>query len=304
MRYKRIWVRRIICFLAGTMSYYSNLSASVQAEFPVDSLPEHFMSYHASDKLNYVGKELYDYINGGAELYLSYGLVSMTGCKYNGDNDLPQVTVEIYEMTSSANAFGVYTQSRDKEEQDYGQGSQSFPDFILFWKDRYFVIVNTQEVTPESGNAIRYLAGLIDKSIPETGETPAIIRCLPEKGLSPAGFLYFHHYIWLNAYFFIADYNIVNINEQTDAILAKYGEADARSYLLIVEYPDEKTALEACEHLREKYAPELNATNPLVELEDETWFTVWTQGNKLGAIFNGMSREETEKLYQNTIINM
>jgi hypothetical protein len=279
----------------------ANLTA--QGKFPVDSLPEHFMSYRAAGKLNYVGQELYDYINGGAELYLSYGLVSMTGCKYNSGDNLPQVTVEIYEMTSPANAFGVYTQSRDREEHNYGQGSQSFPDFILFWKDRYFVVVNTQGVTPESEKAIHYLAGLIDRSIPGTGETPAIIRDLPEEGLSPAGFLYFHHYIWLNAYFFIADYNIIHIDEHTDAVLAKYGDADARSYLLLVAYPDDAKAAEACTHLRQKYAPELNADNPFVELEDGSWFTAWTQQNKLGAIFNGNSREQTEKLYHAVITN-
>jgi hypothetical protein len=282
---------------------YANMSASVQEKFPVDSLPEQLGLYQVTDKLNYTGKELYDYINGGAELYLSYGLVSMTGCKYNGEN-LPQITVEIYEMTSPKNAFGVYTQSRDKEEQDYGQGSQSFPDFILFWKDRYFVIVNTQEVIPESEDAIQYLAKLIDKSIPDKGEIPLLVSALPEEDLTPSGFLYFHHYIWLNAYFFIADYNIVLIDENTDAVLAKYGDADARSYLLLVEYPDEEKALEAGEQLRKKYAPELNADHPLIQLEDKTWFTVWTKGNKLGAIFNGHSQEKTEKLFKSTINNM
>jgi hypothetical protein len=293
---------RVIYFLLFTM-IGSNLLASVQGKFPVDSLPEHFDSYLATDKLNYTGKELYDYINGGAELYLSYGLVSMTGCKYNGDN-LPQITVEIYEMTSAKNAFGVYTQSRDKEEQDYGQGSQSFPDFILFWKDKYFVIVNTQEVIPESESAIKYLAGLIDKSIPETGETPAIVDALPKEDLVPAGFLYFHHYIWLNAYFFIANYNIIHIDENTDAVLAKYGDANSRSYLLLTEYPDAEKVLEAYQDLKAKYAPELNTENRFVELEDKTWFTAWIQGNTLGAIFNGSSREQTEKLYNATINNL
>jgi hypothetical protein len=253
--------------------------------------------------LNYTGEDLYDYINGGAELYLSYGLVSMTGCKYNGEN-LPQITVEIYEMTNSKNAFGVYTQSRDKDEHLYGQGSQSFPDFILFWKDRYFVIVNTQEASPESTAAIQSLATLIDSSIPEVCEIPTIMQCLPQEDLDQAGYLYFHHYIWLNAYFFIADYNITHISEDTDAALAKYGEASARSYLLLTEYPDEAKALEAYESLRERYAPELTAANPFVELEDNTWFTLWTKGNHLGAIFNGSSREKTEKLYQATLNNM
>ena len=280
-----------------------NLSASPQDKFPALQLPEQFMSYHVTDTLNYTNKNLYDYIDGGAELYLSYGLVSMTGCKYNGDS-LPQVTVEIYEMSDSKNAFGVYTQSRDKDESVYGQGSQSFPDFILFWKGKYFVIVNAQEVTPESQKALQYLAKLIDESITETGDKPSIINVLPKEGLTPAGFLYFHHYIWLNAYFFIADYNIINIDEQTNAVLAKYGEADARSYLLAVEYPNEDKAIEAYKQLKSKFAPEATPDNPFVQLEDKTWFTVWTKGNKLGAIFNGVTKEKTEELYKSTINNM
>ena len=281
----------------------TSLSATIQEQFPTDVLPEQFQSYQATDRLIYTGKELYDYINGGAELYMSYGLVSMTGCKYNGEG-LPQVTVEIYEMTSAKNAFGVYTQSRDKEELDYGQGSQSFSDFILFWKDRYFVIVNTHQATLESEVAIKYLANLVDQSIPDQGEIPTIINCLPEEDLAPAGFLYFHHYIWLNAYYFIADYNVIDINEQTDAVIAKYGEADARSYLLITEYVGSEKALEAGEQLRKKYAPEMTAKNTIVQLEDKTWFTTWVKGNKLGAIFNGSSLEKTEKLWKAANNNM
>lgn len=279
-----------------------NSFVAIAEKFPADSLPEQFQSYHATDRLNYTGKELYDYINGGAELYLSYGLASMTGCKYNGEN-LPQVTVEIYEMTCPENAYGVYTQSRDKEEYDYGQGSQSFPDFILFWKDCYFVIVNTQEVVPESEKAIKYLAELIDRSIPNRGKTPAIINNLPKENLVPAGFLYFHHYIWLNAYYFIADYNILNIDEHTNAVLAKYGDANARLYLLLVEYHDEEKASEAFAQLQKKYAPELNPAEPFVLLEDKTWFSAWKKGRKLGAIFNGNSREKTEEIYKSVFNN-
>jgi hypothetical protein len=293
---------RSIYFLLFAMCSINSFSA-VNEHFPTTKLPETFQAYQATDKLNYTGKELYDYINGGAELYISYGLVSMTGCKYNGEN-LPQVTVEIYEMTNSKNAFGVFTQSRDKEEFDYGQGSQSFPDFILFWKSNYFVILNTDKATPESEAALKYFAELIDTSIPETGEIPAIVQTLPQEDLVSAGFLYFHHYIWLNAYFFIANYNIIDIDEHTDALLAKYSETDSRSYLLLVEYPDPEKALVACSHLREKYAPEWSETNSIVKIEDGTWFTLWTKGNKLGAIFNGSSSENTEKLYKAANNNM
>jgi hypothetical protein len=263
----------------------------------MDQLPEHYQSYEATEWLDFTGEALYDYINGGAELYLSYGLTGMTGCKYNGEG-LPQVTVEVYEMTSPANAFGVYTQSRDREEYAYGQGSQSYDDFILFWKDRYFVLVTTHKATSESRDALKYLASQVEKAIPGTGEIPALVGELPQEGLTPGGFLYFHHYIWLNAYLFIADYNIVDISDQTDAILAKYGDADARCYLLLVAYPTDEAAHAAGEKLKEQFAPEWTPANPIVQLEDKTWFTLRVKANKLCAVFNGHTRQQVDNLYQ------
>ncbi|MDR1557655.1 MAG: hypothetical protein LBS88_11620 [Tannerellaceae bacterium] len=263
----------------------------------MNQLPEQYQSYKATEWLDFTGEALYDYINGGAELYLSYGLNGMTGCKYNGEG-LPQITVEVYEMTAPKNAFGVYTQSRDKEESDYGQGSQTYDDFILFWKDRYFVIVTTQKATPESRDALRYLASLVEKAIPGEGEIPALVGELPEENRVPGGYLYFHHYIWLNAYLFIADYNIADISDQTDALLAKYGDADARCYLLLVQYPDKAGAEAAGEKLKSKFAPELSPANPVIRLEDNTWFTLRVKENKLSAVFNGNSREQVENLYQ------
>jgi hypothetical protein len=220
----------------------------------------------------------------------------MTGCKYNGDG-VPQVTVEIYEMTSPANAFGVYTQSRDREEYEYGQGSQRSGDFLLFWKDRYYVIITAEKATPESGKALLHVASLVDKAIPGTGRRPAIVDALPQKGLVPGGYLYFHHYIWLNAYLFIADYNLVNISDETDAVLAKYGEADARCYLLMIDYPDATAAVTAWGQLKKEFAPESAGKHPKLQLEDGTWFTTWTRGKRLCAIFEGRSLKQIDDLY-------
>jgi FAD/FMN-containing dehydrogenase len=259
-------------------------------------LPETFDRYRLTDRLDYEGEALYDYINGGAELYLSYGLAGMTGCKYNGDG-LPQVTVEIYEMTSAANAFGVYTQSRDREEYEYGQGSQRSGDFLLFWKDRYYVIITAGKAVPESEKALCYTASLIDKAIPGTGRRPAIVDALPQKGLVPGGYLYFHHYIWLNAYLFIADYNLVHIGDETDAVLAKYGPADARAYLLMIDYPADADAESAREQLKKEFAPESAGERPVLRLEDGTWFTTWTRGKRLCAVFDARSSEQIDDLY-------
>ncbi len=268
----------------------------IRAQNPAEQLPEQLGAYRATEQLDYTDENLFEYINGGAEMYLSYGLVGMKGRVYTVEN-LPEVTVEVYEMTEAKNAFGVYTQTRDKEEHTYGQGSQSQRDAVMFWKDRYFVIINTSKVTPESTEAVRQSALLIDKAIPGIGKIPDIVDRLPEKDLAPAGFVYFHHYIWLNSYYFIADYNILDIDKNVDAVLAKYGAPEDRSYLLLAEYPDNNAARKAYTQMKQKYAPEAK-TNTAVRLEDGTWFAVWIKGNKAGVVFNGSTREATEKLYR------
>ena len=290
-----------IIYIIFLFMNYSYIGANY-ATTPVSQLPETFGTYQITDRLDYTGEDLFDYINGGAEMYLSYGLVGMKGCKYNAEG-LPQVTVEVYEMTESKNAFGVFTQSRDKEERDYGQGSQSFNDAILFWKDRYFVVINTHKATPESKEAIAHFASVIDQSIPEEGEMPSIINRIPQNDLLAGGYLYFHHYIWLNAYFFIANYNIIDIEEHTDAILAKFGTPESRSYLLIVEYPEDEAVHKALVQLSEKFAPETSLES-VIQLEDNKWFKAWKKGNKLGAIFNAPDKNYLEKLYQETFNKM
>ena len=268
----------------------------ISAQHPAERLPEQFGAYRMTTQLDYNAENLFDYINGGAEMYLSYGFTGMKGRVYSAEN-LPDVTVEVYEMTEAKNAFGVFTHTRDKEENTYGQGSLSYSDATVFWKDRYYTVVNTSKITPESSDAIRFLASAVDKAIPDTGKIPAIVGCLPEKDLAVAGYTYFHHYIWINSYYFIADFNILNIDAQTDAVIAKYGAPEQRSYLLMIEYPDDTSAQKAYGQMKARYAPETE-TNAIVRLENNTWFALWIKGNRVGSIFNGTSHESTEQLYQ------
>ena len=276
--------------------FFMMISSNILAQHPVDRLPEQFEAFRATNQLDYNADNLFDYINGGAELYLSYGLVGMKGRVYSGDN-LPEVTVDVYEMTCSKNAFGVFTQTRDREEQIYGQGSQSHRDAVIFWKDRYYTIISASKLTPESEEAVRFLAAALDEAIPDKGKIPALIDCLPEKDLAVAGYTYFHHYIWLNTHHFIADFNIMNIDAQTDAVIAKYGPSEQRSFLMLVEYPDHDTAHAAYEQAKARFAPEAG-TDVIVRLDENKWFALWKKGNRVGAIFNGRDHASTQELYQ------
>ncbi|MEE9464267.1 MAG: DUF6599 family protein, partial [Candidatus Neomarinimicrobiota bacterium] len=67
-----------------------------------------------ADKI-YNRENLYEYINGGAELYLSYGFLQMISRTYTKSGK-PDIVVDIFDMGSSRNAFGVFSHSREAIE--------------------------------------------------------------------------------------------------------------------------------------------------------------------------------------------
>ena len=239
-------------------------------------------------------ENLYDYIDGAAELYLSYGFNTVISRRYVCPDEM-DIVVEIFDMNGARDAFGVFTNMREKNQHEFGQGSQQIEGSLIFWKDHYFVSLSTHRSTGSSLAAIKKIAAFIDRAIPKEDQAPAILGLLPEQDLVPEGYCYFHHYIWLNSYYYIANYNILDVNNQTDGIIAKYGSPDKRSYLLLIQYPDEKAAQAAYDQFISEFSPELKTTDA-VKLKDNLWHTAVFQGTIFASVFNAQSKEEAIEL--------
>jgi hypothetical protein len=238
--------------------------------------------------------DLYDYIDGGAELYLSYGFIRASGYRYVKENQ-PDITAEIFEMKNPADAFGVYSQTRDRDEYDFGQGSYYVSGALFFWKGKYWINIITSETTTESEDCIKKIAKYIDNTITETGELPVVLSFLPKDGLVKGGLLYFHHYIWLNAYYFISTENVLDIDSTVQAVIAKYGPPENRLYLLIVKYPGNSEAENAFKKFSAALFPE-GLKEGACKNKYGKWFTAEKHNSYIIAVFNGNSREETLKL--------
>jgi hypothetical protein len=118
---------------------------------------------------------------------------------------------------------------------------------------------------------------------------------LPEEGLQKDGFLFFHHYIWQNAYHFIASDNFMLIDDSTNAILAKYGPPNQRYFLLIIRYADSKTGELAYTAFRERFLGE-QPQDSLNSIEDDTWWGAVSLNTYLIAVMNAPSRTDAAKL--------
>jgi len=243
-------------------------------------------------------ESLYDYINGGAELYISYGMKDvLSRLITNSDGD--EIRVEIFDMMKSKNAFGVFSHTRTIDEGKYGQGSQYFPGTLIFWKGQYYVSIMATDENEKIRLAINDLAAKISKKITSIGDLPEIVNVLPQENIEKDGYLYFHHYIWLNSYYFIADENIFNINEYTDAILAKYGEKESRYYLLVIDYPDPGKANSAFAEFKDKFLDQQSEETTL-QIEDGKWLGGNAPGNNLICVFNASTKMEVEELIEKT----
>ena len=220
-------------------------------------LPQRISSWQLKEEHIYDHQNLFEYINGGAELYLSYGFLNVSSREYMSEGE-PSIFLDIFDMSNPKNAFGVFSHSRETIQATFGQGSQYTAGLLLFWKDHYFVSILAHPETEASKKAVFWLARQIETAIGTEGSLPEILSLLPQVSLVKESIRYFRHYIWLNSYYFVAHENILGIDENTDALLAKYGDQQQRHLLLIVKYPTEKDAKIAYRDFVKHYLPELS----------------------------------------------
>ena len=256
--------------------------------FPV-RLPDAVSDWGVGEDTVYTRETIYGYIDGGAELYISYGFSSLLSRTYTREGG-PDIIVDVFDMAESRNAFGVFSHSRETIDDAFGQGSQYTKGLLLFWKDRYYVSILASPESEESKRAVFELAGRIDQAIPTVGPLPEILGLLPTESLVGESVRYFRHHVWLNSHYFVADENILHIDEKTEAVLAKYKTGDTRALLLVVEYPDEKEALLARSDFVEHYLPEMDRES-VARIEDSTWAGCRKAGRVLAVVFNAPTKE-------------
>jgi len=237
---------------------------------------------------------IFSYINGAGEVYRAYNMKTCLSRRYTHTKG-PVIVLDIFDMGSSKDAFGVFTHDRDGEILNVGQGALYRPGWMSFWKDRFFVSIYAEEETDASERSVKQLGGDVASLIPEKGAKPMILSKLPREGLSTEKVRYLHHPIILNYHFYVSDENILNLTPETDAALADYRRGDERARLLLVTYPDERKAEEAYSIFLKHYLPEAESKGTVL-LEDGKWATAALKGRLLTIVLEADSQALAESL--------
>lgn len=126
---------------------------------------------------HFTGKELYGYIDGGAELYLEYGFEELTVQQLQqGEQEL---LVEIYRMKDAEAAFGIFSVSHQKCYfiENFTRYHCDSPYQLLFVKGVYFVVItNYQGIEPAREKALAAARKISDKIKQPDVNIPVIFR--------------------------------------------------------------------------------------------------------------------------------
>ena len=239
---------------------------------------------------------IFDYIDGAGEVYRAYNMQRCLSRHYDRNNG-PSIVMDIFDMGSSEDAFGVFTHDQDGESLNIGQGALYRPGWLSFWKGRFFVSIYAEEETAASQETVKELGKIVASLIKTQGPKPRILLNLPSEGLQPRSVRYLHHHIVLNYHFYLADDNILNLGPKTQAALSRYKRGKDSARLLLIMYPDEVKAKKALASFLKNYLPEAGPKG-MALLEDGRWCAAILKGGLLAVVLEADSPQFARRLLE------
>ena len=268
---------------------------------PEISLPSEAGGWKWDEKeIKYDSKTLFGYIDGAAELYLAYGFQNLTVRRFEKSNQ-PPIIVELYEMASSEDAYGVFSFEHQDEAVGIGQGSEFGGGLLRFWKGKYFVSIYAEGEGVEVESAILTMGRAAANSIPATGTEPKLVGFIPGKdlGLVDKSVRYLKSHVLLNQRFFIAHQNILNLSRKTEAVLAQYLQDKQKTQILLIRYPNLKEAGDAYQSFMKVYLPDAKGKDRS-KTEDRKWTFARQRKEFVLIVFGAPTEADAEALLKAT----
>jgi hypothetical protein len=189
----------------------------------------------AGEDRAFTRETIFEYMDGAGEIYLAYGFRRLLVREY-ADPSGSSLAVEIYDMSHAADAYGIYASDPDGESVPVGQEALYGGGLLRFWKGPYFVRLLAEKETGETRGILTDLGLRISAAMPREGAKPQILACLPRERMDKGSVRYFHKQVSLNNHYYLADENVLFLDEGTEVALAKYKEGWGKAMLLVCRY--------------------------------------------------------------------
>lgn len=213
------------------------LTGGIGAEGKTVSFPE-MSGWRLDGKSHFFSPQtLYEYINGAADLYLTYEFQDLQVAEYKGGKKAG-VTVEVYRHKDPTQAFGIYSQERLAGARFLELGAQGYyePNVMNFLVGPYYVKINGFNTGEDDERILLPFARKMEEILGGKTSLPAILASFPEEGKKK------------NSEKFIAK-NFLGYSYFHSGYTADYEVAGQKFKVFVIEGKDE----EDCRRMMERY---------------------------------------------------
>jgi len=129
----------------------------------------------------YLPETLFEYIDGAAESYLGYDFQRLVVGQYTRDGASEALTVELYDMGSLRNAFGIYSTERYPESRFLQTGVQGYIEegALNFFSGSYYIKLMCFDCGAGAEQVLLQAARLIADRIADPAGFPPLLAAFP-----------------------------------------------------------------------------------------------------------------------------
>jgi hypothetical protein len=176
---KRKVEMKTICLILGIAIFL----CALESEGKDFKFPEMAGWNRSGEIQTFIAKTLYEYINGAADLYLSYDFEELKVAEYVNDRKA-SVTVDAYRHATPTDAFGIYSQERLPHANYLDIGVQGYyeKNVLNFLIGSYYVKINSFNTGADDQEILFAFAKRVSANLGEKGALPPILTAFPKEG--------------------------------------------------------------------------------------------------------------------------
>ncbi len=250
---------------------------SQQLEFPDNDFCPGWLK--DGKPLKFIQQDLYNYINGGSELFLEFGFEILHVQKYHKGKD--ELAVEAYRMKSPEAALGIYLMKCGKETPIPELTTRNTGDRYQFMilKGEYFILINNYTAKESFLVVMVELANRTIDTISER-KTADFFSILPEKDLIKGSERLIRGPYSLQSIYTLGQGDILLLNKKIFAVAADYKGKDGEiTTRIMIKYPDIPYAKKAYTNLLTNLDSYLNVIE-----EKDYYFSFRDYQQKIGIV--------------------
>jgi hypothetical protein len=141
----------------------------------------------SEERQTYVPDSLFEYINGAAESYLSFDFDELLVVQLEREESGASLTLEIYDMGTPANAFGIFSAERYPENEAAQVGDLGYleDETLNFIAGRFYVKLLGFDLGDEAPSLLADIGRQMGGAVQEKGRLPGLLRAFPAENLVP-----------------------------------------------------------------------------------------------------------------------